>query len=271
MAEVANDQLRRIAVDIARQAGELAARRRSEGVHIAGSKSSLVDIVTLADQETEAFIRSALADVRPGDGFYGEESGAEVGTTGVTWVVDPIDGTVNYLYGLPDYNVSIAAVEGDPTPETWTALAGAVVAPALGEVYSAALGEGATLNGDPIRVTEHPELTGALIATGFGYDAAKRRRQALVLAELLLEARDIRRGGAAALDLCRVAAGKLDGYFEQGLQPWDHAAAALIAREAGARVTGFDNTPPGRLLTLAANPRLAPLLEAIVAEHSTEM
>src|SRR5690606_24628028 len=154
-------ELLTLATTIARSAAELAARRRTEGVAVAASRSSLEDVVTAADRETEALIRSLLAEARPDDGFLGEESGAASGTSGLTWVVDPIDGTVNYLYGIRHYAVSIAVVEGEPDPLTWRALAGVVVNPAIGEVFSASAGGGAFLDDRPIRVAAPVELSQA--------------------------------------------------------------------------------------------------------------
>ncbi len=259
-------ELLEIARTVAVQAGTLAQLRRSEGVEVAASKSSTEDIVTFADRETEALIRSRLAELRPHDGFFGEESGAETGTSGLTWVVDPIDGTVNFLYGIPHYAVSIAVVEGDPDPLTWRALAGVVANPASGETFSAQAGRGAFLDDSPIRVAPAVELSQALVGTGFSYLADIRSEQSLVLSGLLHRVRDIRRMGAASLDLCAVACGRLDAYFERRLSPWDHAAGALIAREAGARVTGMDGAPPSREFVLAAEPTLAAALERLFAE-----
>jgi myo-inositol-1(or 4)-monophosphatase len=263
-------ELRDIAVTVAKRAATLAYQRRREGVQIAASKSSVSDIVTRADRETEDLIRGTLAAARPADGFFGEESGGGAGTSGLTWVVDPIDGTVNYAYGIPDYAVSIAVVEGDPDPATWSTLAGAVVNPEAGEVFAAAAGRGSTRNGELLRVNEGVELPLALLGTGFGYDAGTRRRQAEFLAQIIGEVRDIRRIGSAALDLCALAAGRLDAYYERGLNPWDHAAGALIAREAGARVGGLDGGPEGRRLLLAAAPGLYEALEPLVAEFFGE-
>ncbi|GAA1001009.1 inositol monophosphatase family protein [Subtercola frigoramans] len=261
-----NAELLAIARRIAVEAGTLAARRRQEGVQVAASKSSLEDVVTFADREVEAFIRSCLADARPNDGFLGEESteSASVGTSGLTWVVDPIDGTVNYLYGIPAYNISIGVVEGEPDPVTWHALAGCVVNPAAGEVYTATNARGAFLGTTPLAVNPPVDLSQALVGTGFSYSAETRVKQGIVLGELIGQVRDIRRIGAAALDLCAVAAGRLDAYYERGLNPWDHAAGALVAREAGAVVTGFNGTPAAREFTLAAEPALAAQLEPII-------
>ena len=254
-------ELLSIARHLASVAGDLAHTRRAEGVNIAASKSTTEDIVTHADRETEALIRRMLADARPQDGFFGEESGAEAGTSGLTWVVDPIDGTVNYLYGIPHYAVSIAVVEGEPDPLSWRALAGVVFNPALDEMFSASAGGGAFLGDGRIRVSTGVQPSQALVGTGFAYRADARVEQAKQLAGLLAKVRDIRRIGAASLDLCSVACGRLDAYFERGLQPWDHAAGALIARESGARVTGFAGAPPSSDFTLAASEDLAEFLE----------
>ena len=246
---------------IALEAGALAKRRREEGVSVAASKSSSVDIVTEADRETEQLIRAALKEARPNDGFFGEESGAETGTSGLTWVVDPIDGTVNFLYGIPHYAVSIAVVEGEPDPLTWTALAAAVVNPASGEFFTATAGGGAFLGATQLHVAPAVTLDQALVATGFAYDSGERGRQGALISQLLPSVRDIRRMGTASLDLCFVASGRLNAYFERTLSPWDHAAGALIAREAGATVKGLGDAAPSRDFILAAHPELAVGLE----------
>ena len=256
-----------LATRIAVEAGELAAERRAEGVTVAASKSSLEDVVTQADRDTEDLIRSLLAEARPDDGILGEEGGGAVsGTSGLTWVVDPIDGTVNYLYGIRYYAVSIAVVEGGQDPLSWTALAGVVNNPSLGELFSASRGGGATLNGARISVAPPVDLSQALIGTGFSYLAEERRAQARIVAELIGLVRDIRRQGSAALDLCDVAVGRLNGYFEQGLSPWDHAAGTLIAQEAGAHVGGLNGSRASAEFVLAAEPDVAKALEkALVA------
>ena len=249
-----------LARSIAITAGELAARRRLEGAEIAESKSSPEDIVTHADREVEQLVRELLAKARPLDGFVGEESGADAGSSGLSWIVDPIDGTVNYFYGVPHYAVSIAVVEGGQDPASWTALAGAVVNPAIGEVFTASAGEGAFLGDRRLRVKETP-LSLALVATGFSYSAVRRREQAAVVTGLVGEIRDIRRTGTASLDLCAVACGRADAYYETGLKPWDHAAGALVAREAGATVSGLDGRAGDGVFLLAAAPELARTLE----------
>jgi len=260
------DELLDLARTIAREAGALAARRRAEGVEIAATKSSIVDVVTAADREVEDLVRARILAARPHDAVLGEEGGGASGTSGLTWVVDPIDGTVNYLYGIAHYAVSIAVVEGDPDPATWTALAGAVLAPPMGELFHAAAGGGAFLNDRPIFVAPRTPLGQALIGTGFAYDATARGRQGAIVAGLLPRVRDIRRQGVASLDLCYVACGRLDAYAERTLNPWDHAAGALIAREAGAIVKGHGDAAPGRDLVLAASPGLAAELEVVLDE-----
>jgi myo-inositol-1(or 4)-monophosphatase len=263
----ANDELLEIARSTALAAGELIRAKRAEGVAVAALKSSPVDVVTEADRESEELIRSLLAAARPGDGFLGEESGqGDASTTGVTWVVDPIDGTVNYLYDIPQYAVSIAAVEGGSDPAEWTALAGVVVNPVRGEVYSATRGGGAYLGDRRLEVAVGKELATALVGTGFSYTAEWRERQASALVRLIPLIRDIRRQGSAALDLCAVASGQLDAYYERGLNPWDHAAGALIAAEAGARVGGLAGAQAAKTLTLAAEPGLFAQLEPLLDE-----
>jgi myo-inositol-1(or 4)-monophosphatase len=257
-----------IAERIATEAGELAAMLRREGVEVAATKSSPIDIVTLADRATEDLIRRRLAELRPGDGFLGEESGAGAGSTGLTWIVDPIDGTANYLYDLPNWSVSIAVVEGDPEPGSWTVLAGVVAAPALGEVYTAAAGEGAFLAGRRLAVRAPVPLDKALLATGFHYTQDVRAGQIRVAAALLPRIRDLRRAGGAALDLAGVAAGRLDGYFERGLNPWDQAAGGLLVREAGGVVTGLGGGPPTNRMVIAGSPPMVAELDGVLTALS---
>ncbi|MFV4914861.1 inositol monophosphatase family protein [Microbacterium lacticum] len=252
-----------LAEQIAREAGELARRRRDEGVRVAATKSALADIVTEADREVETLIRARLAAARPGDGFLGEESGAERGSTQITWVVDPIDGTVNYAYGIPHYAVSIAAVAGEPDPELWSAQAGVVFAPVTGDLFRAARGSGAWLGPDRLAVSR-PTDAGALLATGFGYDPATHAGDLERVRTVMPLARDLRRAGAASLDLAYVAAGRLDGYFERGLAPWDHAAGALLVEEAGGVVGGAPGGRPGRQMTIAAGPDLYAALDTAI-------
>lgn len=258
-------ELLALATRIATQAADLVALRRREGVAVADRKSSSVDVVTHADRESEQLIRSLLAEARPDDSFLGEESGASTGTSGLTWVVDPIDGTVNYLYGIPHYSVSIAVVEGEPDPATWRAVAGAVVNPGARETYTATAAGGSFLNGERLQVAEAVDLSEALVATGFSYLEQTRVEQGRVIAQLLPQVRDIRRMGTASLDLCMVASGRVNAYFERSLRPWDHAAGALIAQEAGATVKGRGDNAAGEDFILAAQPDVALLLDAALA------
>lgn len=260
------NDLAELAAQIAREAGELAAVRRAEGVTLAATKSSMADIVTDADREVEALIRRRLEDARPRDGFLGEESEPQEGESGITWVVDPIDGTVNYAYGIPAYAVSIAAVRGRPVPGEWDALAGAVFAPATGELFTAARGHGAWLDGRRLAVTDDTPA-GALLATGFGYDPTTHDGDLATVRAVMPIARDLRRAGAASLDLAYVAAGRLDGYFERGLKPWDFAAGELLVREAGGVVSRIDDDSV-RPMLVAAGTQVHERLRAILATSS---
>jgi len=270
-------QLRDFAESTAMRAAELIRARRAElvaGDGIAAhtqKKSSAVDPVTEVDTATEEFITRTIKESRPGDGLLGEEGASFDGTTGVRWIVDPIDGTVNFLYGIPDYAVSIGA-EYDGR-----LVAGAVVNVARGQVYSAAAGEGATVatadgTRSSLRCGEQDDPALSLVATGFGYGAQRRKQQAELLTKLLPQVRDIRRIGAAALDLCRVAEGSVDAYFEHGINAWDFAAGALIAREAGAKVhhPGLDKGSADGELTWAAGVNLAPAFEELLAAHGAK-
>jgi myo-inositol-1(or 4)-monophosphatase len=253
---------RRIATTVA----ETALEERRRGISVEATKSSPVDVVTAVDRDTEERIRSMVLDARPDDGILGEEDDAHVGTSGLNWVVDPIDGTVNLLYDIPAWAVSIAVVDGPPDPLHWSALAGVVVNPVTGEVFEASRGGGARLGDRELRVNDDVELSRALIGTGFGYAVERRRTQAEVLLQVLPRVRDIRRIGSAALDLSTLAAGRLDGFYERGLNPWDHAAGALIAREAGGRVGGVNGGPEsGELLVAAAPSVYDGLLELLLA------
>ncbi|MDQ0894616.1 myo-inositol-1(or 4)-monophosphatase [Agromyces ramosus] len=264
-ASAAPAALLQLARRIAVQAAEFALAARRVGVAVAATKSTPTDIVTATDRETETLIRSLILAARPDDGIIGEEDIAHVGTSGLDWVVDPIDGTVNFLYGIPAWSVSIAVVEGTPEPGGWTTLAGVVANPVTGEVFEATAGGGARLGELSLAVNTGVALSQALVGTGFSYSAERRREQAQVLLELLPRVRDLRRAGSAALDLCAVAAGRLDAFYERGLNPWDHAAGALIAREAGARVGGLGGGPESFELLVAAAPALyAELATALI-------
>jgi len=239
---------------LAREAGALIieGRRTAE---ITGTKSSGVDIVTQMDVESESLLRRRIAELRPDDGILGEEGDDVIGTSGITWVLDPIDGTVNYLYGLPSFAVSVAAVSGPPRTREWTPLAGAVF-DSTGRLWSATTGHGAWLDGVRIEPREPVPLANTLLGTGFQYVAERRAAQGRIVAAMLPRVRDIRRLGAAAVDLCLVASGNLDAYYEHGLNAWDLAAGALIATEAGIRVAGIDGGMPDEHLTIAAHPAL---------------
>ncbi|HZY75918.1 MAG TPA: inositol monophosphatase family protein, partial [Jatrophihabitantaceae bacterium] len=221
--------------------------------------------VTAADKATESWLRDELARLRPDDAVLGEESGAEAGTSAVRWVVDPIDGTVNFVLGLPQYAVSVAAEVDGRT------VAGAVLNPATGELFHAHLGGGAYLGDTRLHGPRDVELARAVVGTGFAYAAQRRQRQAAVVAQLLPAVADLRRLGSASLDLCAVAAGRLDAYFEAGLNPWDYAAGLLIATEAGCAATGLRDREPGPTLAAVARPELladlAALLERLDADR----
>lgn len=261
-----DSELLHVARRIALEAGELAAERRRVGVEVAATKSSIVDVVTQADRDVEQLIRDRIAEARPGDAILGEEGGSTDGTSGVTWVVDPIDGTVNYLYGIPHYGISIAVVEGEPDPLTWTALAGVVLNPASGELFTASRGGGAFLGDRPIRVADAVPLAQALVATGFSYDATTRGLQGEVVARLLPQVRDIRRNGTASLDLAFVASGRLNAYFERALNPWDFGAGALIAEESGAVVRGLGGARPSTDFLITGHPDVVGPLEELLLE-----
>jgi len=248
-------ELLALAEEVAREAGRLIVDERPRGLAVSATKTTSTDIVTEMDQRAEQLVVDRITAARPDDGFLGEEGAAREGSSGVTWVIDPIDGTVNYLYEIPAYAVSVAARVGDDV------VAGAVVNPVSGEVWTALGGEGAWLDGRRLRLADPPPLEMALVATGFGYDPRRRARQAQVLEVILPLVRDVRRVGAASLDLCALATGRVDAYYEQGLKPWDLAAGGLIAAEAGATVTGLHGRPAGEPLVVAAR---KPLVGALV-------
>ncbi len=236
-----------LALGIARQAGELLMKRPL--TFEVTSKSVAIDIATQMDRDSEQLIVDSLLAVRANDGILGEEGSARLSSSGVTWVIDPVDGTVNYLYGLPGWSVSIAAKDADGV------LVGVVHAPTIGSTWTATRGGGSFFNGKAIRCNEPVSLDRALIGTGFVYDVSMRAQQGKVLSAILPQVRDIRRMGSAAVDICNVAMGAFDGYFEIGLKEWDLAAAHLIASEAGALIS----TDSGDL-TCCAGPSLYPVL-----------
>lgn len=253
-------ELAGLAVDVAERAAVIVERARSGTVRVTGTKSSDTDLVTATDREVEEFIVAALSAARPDDAILGEETGRHSGTSGVTWIIDPIDGTTNFYYDLPGFNISIAAAHQGRV------VASAVADPVRGETFRAARGAGATCNGRPLGGGSTTDLARALITTGFSYEPARRRAQAEVVTELIDRVRDIRRLGAAALDLCHVAAGRVDGYFESGLAPWDLAAGGLIASEAGCVLAGPGGDPPDGRLVVAASQTIAGDLTELLDE-----
>jgi myo-inositol-1(or 4)-monophosphatase len=257
-AGVNRDDLLELATGLAREAGALALQMRA-GVETLATKSSPTDVVTAADRAVERLLVDGIRAARPDDGLLGEEGAASVGTTGLRWVVDPIDGTVNYLYGIPHWAVSIGIEDDGAT------VVGVVFDPSKDELWQSVVGQGATLDGRRLRCSDVSSLDQALVATGFGYDARRRTAQARILPTLLPVVRDIRRIGAGALDLCAVAAGRVDAYYEQGLSPWDLSAGGLIARESGARVEGLQGRPASGTLVLAAGPGVFDALHDLLA------
>jgi myo-inositol-1(or 4)-monophosphatase len=255
-ARPSDAELLDLAVATAREAGALVARGRATAGEQVDVKSSSVDMVTAVDRAAEELVVGRLIGARPGDGLLGEEGGERTGTTRVRWIVDPIDGTTNFVYGVPAYAVSIAAeVHG-------RVRAGVVLNVATGELFTATLGGGALLSApglapETLRCGSPTSLEQTLVATGFGYRAEQRRAQGAVVARLLPEVRDIRRIGSAALDLCNVAAGRVDAYYELHLNLWDFSAGTLIAAEAGAVVTGLPGRAFGDPLGIAAAPSVA--------------
>ena len=244
-----------LACAVAQEAAELLLSSAGQAA-VVQTKSSPTDVVTEMDRAAEELIRDRIQAARPDDAILGEEGGETGAGAAVRWIVDPLDGTVNYLYGLPDWAVSIAAeVDGVVT-------AGAVWAPLRRSLYSATLGGGAWLQSAWLTDTQRltcstgVALAGALVATGFGYSASQRASQGKVVAAVLPRVRDIRRAGSAALDLCSVASGRVDGYYEQGVRYWDIAAGGIIASEAGALVGGLHGDGPSPAMTIAAAPAL---------------
>lgn len=220
-------------------------------------------MVTEFDRMSERLIVERLLDARPDDGIVGEEGADHRGTSGIDWLIDPIDGTTNFLYGLAGFAVSIAARDSDGP------LVGVVVVPSLGETFTARRGGGAFCNGSPITCSRTDRLSDALVATGFSYHPERRAVQASRIAALIEHIRDIRRIGAAAPDLCYTASGRVDAYFEEYLNPWDLAAGEVIAREAGCRVASIDGGPVHPASVLVASPAVfGPLIDLIAAIDS---
>ncbi|MDT8914120.1 inositol monophosphatase family protein [Amycolatopsis sp. PS_44_ISF1] len=267
MSDVGVDEtvLKSVAEQVAAEAAELVraawAAMRAGGRVRVDTKSADTDVVTAVDRESEELVRTRLARLRPGEPVLGEEGGGSAAAGGVTWVVDPIDGTVNFLYGLPSFAVSVAAqVDGE-------SVAGAVVEPVSGRRWTAARGQGAWLDGQRLSASTPARLDLSLVATGFAYDAGRRVRQGRFAAELVSRVRDLRRNGAASLELCAVGAGWLDAYVEHGLHRWDWAAGALVASEAGATVLLPGSAPDlGDDVTYAASPAIAAQLRETLVE-----
>lgn len=257
-----------LAVATARDAAELARRHRAEDIGAIATKTTATDLVTAADRAVERLIVSRLREQRPDDLVlgeeYGEHGGSAAGDGRVRWVLDPIDGTVNYVYGIPHYAVSIAAeIAG-------RVVAGVVHNVGTGEEWTATRGGGAWRDGSRLTGSAATDLSQSLIATGFGYDSARRAYQARVLSRVLPQVRDIRRFGAAALDLCAAAEGRVDAYYEKGLGPWDHAAGGLIAAEAGLIVTGLAGRAAGPDLVLAAPAGIRAALHDLLVELAAD-
>jgi myo-inositol-1(or 4)-monophosphatase len=252
-------ELGAFAMELATGAADIV--RRHTGEHRAvTAKTTLTDLVTVVDRTTEEWLRTSIAARRPDDAILGEEGGGHTGTSGVRWLLDPIDGTVNFVLGLPQYAVSVAAELNGAV------VAGAVCNPVSGELFRAVRGDGAYLGEQRLHGPRAVPVSQAVVGTGFGYEAGRRSRQIEVVARLLPQVADIRRLGAASLDLCAVAAGRLDAYFEAGLNPWDYAAGALIAAEAGCAVSGLAGRMPSPAMTAVAGSATAEEFFALLTE-----
>lgn len=242
------NELIAIAEQVARAAGQLLMDRPDS--FTLTEKSSAVDFATQMDQQAEKLIVESLLMTRPHDGIIAEEGAEKQSKSGITWVIDPLDGTINYLYGLPGWNISIAAKDKDGV------IAGVVYAPTQGALWKATKGFGAYLNDNKIKCNDPINLNMALIATGFSYDLELRKEQGARIERLIPQIRDIRRNGAAAVDLCYVAMGAVDAYYESSLKEWDFAAGGLIATEAGAIITGRSGGAPDGDMVVCAGPSL---------------
>lgn len=258
----AHHELLNVAEELARAAGDMALRGRKSGDVAATTKSSPTDMVTQYDKASEELITSGLASRQPHDGIIGEEGSSVSGTSGITWHIDPIDGTSNFYFDIPMWAVSIGAVDSHGP------LIGVVYAPALGEMYTAIRGEGAFLNGSPIHVRDNSHLSDALVCTGFSYRVHERTQHAQRVASMITHIRDIRRFGAAAIDLCFVACGRYDAYFEEHLHSWDLVAGQVIATEAGALVTNYTGESVTPAQVLAAQPGVQQQLIQLIAQSS---
>ena len=256
------DELRDLALEVATEAGALLLAASRRHVSVAATKSSATDVVTEMDRASERLITERILAARPDDGLLGEEGSDRPGSTGVRWVVDPLDGTVNYLYGLPGWAVSVGVEHAGAV------VVGVVAVPTAGETYVAVRGEGAGLRTADrvvaLHVNDPVALDRALVGTGFGYREPRRRTQGAVAAEVVPRVRDIRRAGACATDLCHLAAGRLDAFYELGPQAWDHAAGGLVAREAGAEFELVALPGESDPLVVAAGPTLFPTLRRLL-------
>ena len=241
-------ELASLAEEVARSAGALLMQRPDSFTFT--EKSSAVDFATQMDQQAETLIVKSLLAARPDDGIIAEEGAAQQSKSGITWVIDPLDGTVNYLYGLPGWNISIAAKNQDGV------IAGVVFAPTINSLWKATKDGGAFLNNKSIKCNDPVNLNLALIATGFSYDLGLRKEQGDRIQRLIPQIRDLRRNGAAAVDLCYVAMGAVDAYFESSLKEWDFAAGGLIATEAGAVISGRTGGAPDGDMVVCAGPSL---------------
>jgi myo-inositol-1(or 4)-monophosphatase len=236
------------------EAGELLSQRPDN--FELSIKSSAIDFATQMDKASEALIVSQILSKRPDDGIIAEEGTSVPSKSGITWVIDPLDGTVNYLYNMPGWNICIAAKDQNGVQ------VGVVVAPSINGFWYARKGGGAFYNDKPIKCSAPKDLASALIATGFAYDRQKRIEQAELFSKILPKVRDVRRLGCAGVDLSYVAMGILDGFYEYGLNEWDYSAGGLIATEAGALISGRNNGPVGKEMTIVAGPTIHALLTA---------
>ena len=257
MPEPPLDDLAGLAERAARAAGALLMDHAARGAVGVESKSSATDMVSAADRASEQLLVELLGSARPDDGMIGEEGTERTGTTGLTWVCDPLDGTTNYLYAFPQWAVSVAVEDADGP------VAACVFDPSRDEAFTAARGAGATLNGRPIRVSAARELATSLIGTGFAYQAEVRAQQGARMQDVLGQVRDIRRAGSAALDLAWVACGRLDGFFESGIQHWDYAGGMLLVPEAGGLFAVGPGPHDGLLQVVASGPGIHGALRAL--------
>jgi myo-inositol-1(or 4)-monophosphatase len=259
MTPTGSAELLAVAVRAAHEAGALLLERFRQPATGVARKSSSTDMVSDADRDAEAVIRGILAERRPQDAILGEEGGSTTGESGLRWIVDPLDGTTNYLYGRPDWSVSVAVESADGV------VAAVVYDPPRDETFSAVRGEGATLNGEPIRASEQDDLSRSLISTGFSYLPQERALQSRALDEVLPRVRDVRRNGSAAIDLAWVACGRADGYYEVPIMVWDRAAGLLLVEEAGGATSGLEPIGPSGDGVVAAGRGIHAELAALAA------